>query len=544
MALGDAMQRAISPIRVATVLAGLAIVVSSGATDAADGQPAIAPLVNCEALAGLGFPGSTLVIEKAERVPEAPPGTVLVRPPSPESVGVTLPSNCLAQGVIDRRVGGDGKNYAIGFAIALPDRWNGRFLFQGGGGLNGSIRPPLGPQATGETPALARGFAVVSTDSGHQGAVFDASFMRDQEAALNFAHGSVGKVTSAAKAIIARYYGQPPARSYLVGCSTGGREGMLASQRYPGEFDGIVAGAPAMRTGRSNLGLAWANYNFSQIAPKDGNGKPEPGKVFSPSDRKLVTEAIVAACDAKDGLKDGMIFNTRQCQFDPAVLACSGAKTDACLTPEQVSALAKAFAGPRNSRGASSYVAFPWDSGIAAEGVAIPGILTTGARGPVNPPFLEAIDIDAMEDRLSADGMDRLQATAPWINLNSFFARGGKILYYHGVSDPWFSALDTVDYYERMARSSGGLEQVRANSSRAFLVPGMGHCTSGAATLDRFDLLQAVVDWVEQGKAPERVIATGPAFPGRSRPLCPYPQYAVYKGQGNPEDAANFECRD
>jgi alpha-beta hydrolase superfamily lysophospholipase len=125
--------------------------------------------------------------------------------------------------------------------------------------LNGSIRPPLGLQATGDIPALARGFAVVSTDSGHQGAVFDASFMADQEAALNFAHASVGKVTAAAKAVIARYYGQPPARSYFVGCSTGGREGMLASQRYPAEYDGIVAGAPAMRTGRSNLGLAWAN---------------------------------------------------------------------------------------------------------------------------------------------------------------------------------------------------------------------------------------------------------------------------------------------
>jgi feruloyl esterase len=188
-------------------------------------------------------------------------------------------------------------------------------------------------------------------------------------------------------------------------------------------------------------------------------------------------------------------------------------------------------------------VAYPWDSGIAAEGVPIPGILATGARGPVNPPFLETINVDEIEDRLTADGMDRLQATANWTNLNSFFARGGKILYYHGVSDPWFSALDTVDYYERMARSSGGLDQVRANSSRAYLVPGMGHCTTGAATLDQFDFLQAIVDWVEHQKPPEMVIATGAAYPGRSRPLCAYPQYAVYKGEGDPEDAANFECR-
>jgi len=531
-------------LTIASLLAGAGIVGFSGGSDAAEVQGAITPSIKCEALAGLGFAGSTLVIEKAEAVAEAPAGTVQVRPPDPETVRVAIPSNCRAEGVIDRRIGADGKNYAIGFAIALPDRWNGRFLFQGGGGLNGSIRPPLGTQTTGDIPALARGFAVVSTDSGHKGAVFDASFMADQEAALNFAQASVGKVTAAAKAIIARYYGQPPARSYFVGCSTGGREGMLASQRYPAEYDGIVAGAPAMRTGRSNLGLAWANHNFTQIAPKGEGGKPEPAKAFSPSDRKLVTDAIVAACDAKDGLKDGMIFNTRQCRFDPTSLACGGAKTDACLAAGQVSALTKAFAGPRNSRGAPSYSPFPWDSGIAAVDVPIPGILTTGARSPVGPVSFETIDVDEIEDRGDADGMERLANTANWTNLNSFFAHGGKILYYHGVSDPWFSAVDTIDYYERMAARSGGLDQVRANSSRAYLVPGMGHCASGAATLDRFDLLQAVVDWVEHGKAPDAVTATGPAFPGRSRPLCAYPQYATYKGQGDPEDAASFECHD
>lgn len=524
-----------------TIHITVALLLASASTAGADSGPTIAPALKCE-VAQLAFPGSAMVIEKAEAVPEAPAGTVQVRPPSPDTVGVAIPSLCRVQGVIDRRVGAEGKNYAIGFAIALPDKWNGRLLFQGGG-LNGSIRPPLGPQATGDVPALARGFAVVSTDSGHEGAVFDSAFLKDQEAALNFAQASVGKVTTAAKTIIARYYGQAPARSYFVGCSTGGREGMIASQRYPGEFDGIVAGAPAMRTGRSNLGLAWANHVLAQISPKGENGKPDPTKAFSPSDQKLITDAIVAACDAKDGLKDGLIFKIRQCSFDPASLACKGAKTDACLTADQANALAKAFAGPRNSRGAQSYSPFPWDSGIATANVAIPGILVTGARSPVNPNVYETIDVDAIEDRMNADGMERLQATANWTNLNSFFGHGGKILFYHGVSDPWFSALDTIDYYERMAKSSGGIDQVRANSSRAFLVPGMGHCQTGA-TLERFDLLQAVVDWVERGKAPDSVVAEGPAFPGRSRPLCAWPQYAAYKGQGNPEDAANFECRD
>jgi feruloyl esterase len=497
----------------------------------------------CGELTGLKIPNSTIVITKAEAIPDAPPNTVPVRPPLPDTVAVAVPSYCRAEGVIDQRVGVDDKPYAIGFAIALPDRWNGRFLFQGGGGLNGTIRPPLGAQAAGDVPGLARGFAVVSTDSGHQGAVFDSSFMKDQEAAINFASASVGKVTIAAKAIIARYYGQPVKRSYFAGCSTGGREGMLASSRHAGEFDGVVSGAPAMRTGHSNLGLAWANVAFNEIASKDDAGKPDPTKVFSASDKKLVTSAILDACDAKDGLKDGIIFDTRACQFDPAVLTCSGAKNDTCLSPQQVGALKKAFTGPKNSRGIEVYPAFPWDSGIAAEGVAIPGILATGAKSPVAPPTRESINVDETEDAIAADGMRQLSDTANWTNLATFFGRGGKILFYHGWSDPWFSAADTVGYYERMAAASGGMEQVRAKSSRLFAVPGMGHCSSGA-TLERFDLLSAVVDWVEKDKTPDSVVATGPAFPGRSRPLCAWPQLARYKGQGNPEDAASFECRE
>jgi hypothetical protein len=515
---------------------------ASGQT-ANDTSPFIAPALKCTQLTGLKLFDTSIVITEAKEVPDASPGAVQLRPPASEMNSVAIPSNCLMQGVIDQRIGVDGKAYAIGFAIALPDRWNGRFLFQGGGGLNGTIRPPFGAQAAGEMPGLARGFAVVSTDSGHQGAVFDASFMKDQEASLNFAHASVGKVTIAAKAIIARYYGQPVKRSYFAGCSTGGREGMLASQRFPELFDGIVAGAPAMRTGHSNLGLAWANVAINEIAPKDESGKPDPTKVFSVSDRKVIIDAILEACDAKDGIKDGMIFNSQACQFDPASLVCGSTKNESCLSSQLAGVLKKAIAGPKNSRGAQVYPAFPWDSGLAAEGVSIPGILTTGARSPVAPPTRESINVDQMEDALAADGRQRLTDTAHWTNLTSFFGRGGKILFYHGWSDPWFSAFDTLDYYERMARDSGSMAQVRATSGRLFAVPGMGHCGTGASALDRFDLLSAVVDWVELGKAPESIVATGPGLPGRSRPLCAYPQHAHYKGQGNPEDATNFECR-
>jgi hypothetical protein len=516
-------------------------VASPGRADTNNGQ-SLRPALKCADLLDLKIPGLAAVITKALEIPEAPPGTVQAQPPSPQTVGVALPFHCRVDGLIDQRVGVDGKPYAIGFAVALPDRWNGRFLFQGGGGLNGSVRPPIGASGAGDRPGLARGFAVASTDSGHQGAVFDSSFMKDQEAALNFTYASVGKVTSVTKAVIAHYYGHAAKRAYFAGCSTGGREGMLASQRYPREFDGIVAGAPALRTGMSNLGLAWANVAFNEIAPKDESGKPDPTKAFSPNDRKLIVDAIVETCDADDGLKDGMIFNSNACRFDPAVLACSGDKNDSCLLPQQIGALKKAFAGPKNSRGKQVYPPFPWDSGIAAEGVAIPGILATAARSPVGPGNRTSINVDQLEDAILASGIERMANSANWTNLTTFFGNGGKTIFYHGLSDPWFSALDTVEYYDRLGVDSGGREALD-KSSRLYLVPGMGHCSSGAATLDRFDFLGAIVDWVEQGRTPDSVIATGPAFPRRSRPLCPYPLHAHFTGRGDPEDAASFECR-
>ena len=171
--------------------------------------------------------------------------------------------------MIDERTGRDGKPYGIGFAVALPANWNGRFLFQGGGGLNGSVQPPLGGAYAGERSALARGFAVASTDSGHQSTGFDGSFFRDQQAALNFLYQAVAEVTVVAKAIVARHYGKPQQHAYFVGCSTGGREAMMMSQRFPDYFDGIVAAAPAARTSFSNLGLRYATAALNAIAPRD-----------------------------------------------------------------------------------------------------------------------------------------------------------------------------------------------------------------------------------------------------------------------------------
>ncbi len=503
---------------------------------------AVAPAEACANLLSFKVPGTYLRITKAEAVPTTPAGTLRISPVQPGTVAVPIPPYCRVDGVLDPRVGVDGKPYAIGFEIALPDAWNGRFLFQGGGGLNGSINPPLGLAGAGDKPALARGFAVVSTDTGHKGAVFDASFMKDQLASLDFAYVAVGRVAVLSKEIIARYYGRPTQHSYFAGCSTGGREAMLMSQRYPTYFDGIIAGDPAMRTGYSNIGLAYARAAFARIAPRDASGKPDPVADFSDRDKQLLADSIMTACDALDGVKDGMIFNTRGCHYDPKVLECQGAKTPSCLTARQVDALEQAFAGPKDSRGHEVYAAFPWDTGHLREaGGPFASFLPN--RGPnilANVEQPVNVDIDTLVARVRDNENEALTDTT-WTNLSSFFGHGGKLVFYHGTSDPVFSAFDTLAYYQKMAAANGGLDTV-TKSSRFYFVPGMQHCAGGPATLDRFDLLGAVVDWVENGRAPDSVTATGKAFPGRSRPLCAYPKHAQYRGRGNPEDAASFEC--
>jgi feruloyl esterase len=491
----------------------------------------------CADLTKFQIPGVPMVITKAATIP-ASSGA---RPATAETAATSaaIPSHCEADGMINERTGADGKTYGIGFSLALPDAWNNRFLFQGGGGYNGSVRPPVGSAAAGDNPGLARGFAVVSTDTGHKGATFDRTYDVDQEASIDFAQVAVGEVAGLAKQIIAHYYGQGAQHSYFAGCSTGGREAMLMTQRYPTEFDGVISGDPAMRTGFSQIGNNWSAVAFNQIAPKDDAGKPQPNKVFSESDIKLVVNGILNACDGNDGLKDGMVFNTRACKFDPGVLACKGSKNDSCLTSQQTAAIRKAFAGPHNSRGDLVYPMNGYDAGIANL-LPSPRPPANPGRAGANPPV--SIDVDARLFALLGNPLEALTDTT-WTNLSTFSAHGGKLLFYHGMSDQAFSAMDTLDYYQRMAKANGGMDKVE-NWSRMYLVPGMYHCRGGEFALDNFDLLSAVVNWVEKGTVPDSVVATGKAYPGRSRPLCAYPKYAYYKGQGDPEDAKNFECRE
>lgn len=468
-------------------------------------------------------------------------GTTLAPPfPGAPTIG-PLPAHCRVDGVIHKRKGADGEEFGIGFTLALPEAaaWNGDFMMQGGGGGNGIIAYPTGASYAGDKSALDRGFVVASTDTGHKSKTgpFDFSFMRDQQAYLDFAFLANAEVAELSKKIIALYYAKPPAYSYFVGCSTGGREGMILSQRYPTAFNGIVSGDPAMRTGLSNLAIGeWIPIAYNQAAPKDSSGKPQIDKFLNDGERTLFMKALLNRCDAKDGLSDGMISDPLGCDFDPAVLSCKSGQSDACLAPEKVAAIKKAFSGPKNAYGTQVYPGFLYDTGIAEPGP-VSGLLSLGNAG-IFGPYPTATDIDVDKEALQAS--DPLVEPAS-TRLSTFAEDGGKILFFHGDSDPWFSPLDTLDYYRSLEAANGGEDKV-SQWSRLFLVPGMRHCAGGPG-LDQFDMLGAVVNWVEKGQTPDFIIATGKAFPDRKRPLCAYPEHAQYSGHGDTNNAGNFRCQ-
>jgi len=490
----------------------------------------------CASMASLALPGARLRITSAKHVEGSAGGGA----GGPGAPAAALPAHCRIEGVINERAGYLGKPYGIGFAIALPDDWSGRFLLQGGGGLNGSVGAPTGPVAAGAKPALARGFAVISHDSGHKGAVFNRDFMDDQRASLDFAETSVRIVAEIGKAITTAYYDRAIDHSYMTGCSTGGREGMLAVQRYPELFDGVVVGAPAMMAGYSNFGIAYSQIQFNQAAPRDKDGKPIVDKIFSAADRKTILDGMLAQCDGLDGLKDGVIENVAGCRFKPVLLQCKGRKNDHCLSPAQVGALDRAFAGPKDKAGYPAYAPVPFDTGIVYTGGGLPGYLPTGAPGVFGPASRDlTIDVDARLQAIRADATGRLTDTNVWTNLNSFTGHGGKILFYHGASDPWFSAFATLDYWQRAERANAA---VWADTSRFYMVPGMGHCGGGANTFDSFDLLTPLVTWVEQGSAPATILAARRAPTPAERPMCPYPAYPHYVA-GDADKPGSYECR-
>ena len=509
------------------------------------------PAKTCSSLAGIQIE-NTVIFSAKEVAESAALGSMGPMPIPPQ------PAHCVVEGEINKHTGPDGNEYGDRFQLRLPDSWSGRFLFQGGGGLDGMINPAVGPARPGFKSALARGYAVVSTDGGHQGKnPGDAAFGADPQARADYQFRSTDLVALVAKKIVAEYYGSAPHHSYMAGCSNGGREAMLAAQRYPDLFDGIIAGDPAFDLTRAAVAEAWFSIKMAEIAPKDPNGMPLLSKAFSEFDLKLVTNAVLKRCDELDGLKDGLIDNPDQCHFDPAMLQCKSAKNDTCLSPDQVRALQKTFAGPHDSSGTALYSDWPYDSGLADPGWRI-WILGNEQMPAINvliyPQFVNQVALPpgdaAVKNAFSFDfdkDPARINKSANLINadstdLSSFRKHGGKLILYTGMSDPVFSANDLIRYYQRLMEKNGGLRDAQ-QFVRLFRIPGMNHCAGGPA-LDDFDDLTAIENWVEEGVAPDQMIATGAAFPGRSRPLCPFPKIAKYKGTGGTENAASFACED
>lgn len=467
-----------------------------------------------------------------------------------------VPAHCLFRAVLDPRPSTiEGVSFGTGIEMRLPERWNGRLLFQGGGGLNGVLNPAIG-SVPGFPTALMRGFVVVSTDGGHRGrSAIDSSFAADQQAKLDFAYQAVANATREAKALVNHFYGQTPDYSYFMGCSTGGREAMMAAQRSPLEFDGVVSGNASFNLTRVAANQVWSLQTVTRIAPKDATGQSQPYRAFSDEQLKAVSNTVLQQCDALDGLNDGMINDFQSCDFDPAFLSCNSEKSSEkqpCLSDKQITALKDIFGGARNSRGESLYGAYTFDTGIALP--AWRGMhLGTETSPPANATLgrdtlrLFAItppkpNLDPLQFDFDRD-MDGTYETAaindPVATMHtSFVEHGGKMIMYHGLSDQAMSVGALLNWYEKLTPAADGGPQKWA---RLFLVPGMTHCAGGQAT-DRFDMLSAIQRWVEEDEVPDRVIASGEAFPGLSRPLCPYPKVARYDG-GNEKNHKSFSCR-
>jgi len=474
-----------------------------------------------------------------------PPGM----PPAPP---LQLPAHCLLRGALEHRTGAQGRAYEIGFEMRLPMEWNGRLLFQGGGGLDGTVNPAVGMVGRSSPPALVRGFAVVSTDSGHQG--LDASFGFDQQARLDFAYASIGKVADEARHAIDAFYGQPARYSYFAGCSNGGREGMMAAERFPDLFDGVIAGDPGFHLSAAALGEMWDTQQFERIAPRDAQGRPILSQALTAGDLQLLSRAVLRQCDALDGLADGMVNNIAACHFDPSVLKCRAGHSQECLKASKVSALQAVFAGAHDAAGRALSPSWPYDAGIGEAGWRAwkLGTSESGKPNAINA----TLGLNAVQDyfltpprpglRVSEFNFNRdapqLAQTAA-INdatstfLTSFAARGGRLLIYQGLSDPVFSANDIIGWYRSLLQQDGAA----ARWARLFLIPGMNHCIGGPAT-DQFDALTAIQAWTEHNQTPDRLLASSGQLTGITRPLCPWPRYAHYRG-GDPHAAASFECR-
>jgi len=499
---------------------------------------------SCDSLATLTLPGTT--ITTAQSVPAGP-----FTPPGAQQPVKNLPAFCRVAGVLK-----PSSDSNIQFEVWLPSTgWNGKFQGMGNGGFAGSIN------FSGLGIAVSHGYATASTDTGHLAGVTDGAWaLGHRERVIDFGYRAIHETTEKAKAIIRAFYGEQPKHSYFSSCSNGGRQALMEAQRYPADYDGIIAGAPANNFTHLLTGALWG----VQATVSD------PASYIPASKIPAIEAAALAACDALDGVKDGVIDDPSRCQFDPAVLLCSGPDSKTCLTQPQITALKKVYSGPRNSKGEQLFPGYSvggetgfngWQGWISGNAPAKSIQFAFGNQFFQNMVYddpawdYHTFDIDH-SPKVADDKMAGiLNATDP--DLKRFQKRGGKLIVYHGWSDAAIPPLNAINYYQTVVSKMGAKEA--GSFVRLYMVPGMQHCSGGpgpsafgqstvAEGDPQHDMSAALELWVEKGMAPAEIVAT--KYKGdtpatgvlRTRPLCAYPLVAQWKGNGSTDDAANFAC--
>jgi feruloyl esterase len=523
-----------------------------------------------------------------------PAGTVAV-----SGVNFSAPEHCLVKGEMNRRTSAvDGASYAIGFEMRLPTAWNGRYLYQGNGGVDGSVTAAtgnFGGVVENNKNALAMGFAIISSDAGHQPPT--PNFGVDPQARLDYGYQAAITLTPMAKNLVKVAYGRAPDRSYFGGCSNGGRHTLVATTRLADQYDGFLAGSPGFHLPKAAVEQEWKAQQYARIAtstvaaatalnPAADIGQPDITTAVNPAEFKLVGAKILAKCDTLDGVKDDIVSDVVACQAkfdirsDVPTCAAGAARDGTCLTDAQKNVLSTIWAGSKNANGENNYSNFWMDPGISGANWVNwhytmsqqrdPGAIafiynspamavsafnaTTGLKFALNLNIATAFANIFTTDATYKESAWSFMTPKDETNLKTLRSRGAKLIVYHGSSDGVFSSADTAKWYSSLQSAMGVPTEEYA---RFFIVPGMGHCTGGGPTTDQFDAITPLVNWVEKGQAPEQIIAkargTGanavnPELPAswsatRTRPLCAYPKVARYNGTGDIESASSFTCK-
>lgn len=493
--------------------------------------------------------------------------------------------HCLVRGKTPDRTGLDGKTYAIRFELRLPAQWNGRFVHQFNGGNDGAVVPALGPLLGGNKAdtALARGYAVVSSDAGHdgkanpdKGLAGGAAFGFDPQARRDYGYAAVATLNPLAEELVETYYGKPIAYSYGIGSSNGGRHGFVAASRTPEMFDGILAGYPGFNLPKASLQHALDVQAWSRV-------NPDITKAFSREDMQVLAKGILAACDGLDGLQDGIVADADACEtaFQPEQLACAAQSDTDCLSKAQIAALVESHQGPVNARGDQLYSGWAWDPGMASNnwrGWKLESQVEAWGRRPIigvmgaaslaqiftTPPtavggspedlqrFLLDFDLETSAGKIFTTDARYSPSAAEFMippgadrpELKPFRDQGHKMIVFHGNADPVFSIVDTVDWYRKLDENNGGKA---GDFVKLYRIPGMPH-GAGGPSYDDFDFFSPLVAWVEEGKVPSGVSAGVTPGNKEAEPLkgkrflyCPYPSVTRASGGGTGE--AQFACR-